>query len=101
MKKIQANPKKKSDGKPGFGAHATTAMFIGLCGTFIGAYIGKAIPREGSDVMPILVALIAAAVMAVFEFLIQKKNMQVLENFSLAASMLVAMAAAVVFQLFL
>jgi hypothetical protein len=33
--------------------------------------------------------------MAVFEFLIQKKNYLVLENFSLAASMLVAMTAAV------
>ena len=45
------------------------------------------------------VAVVSAIVMAVFEFLIQKKDMKVLENFSLAASMLVAMAAAVVFQL--
>ena len=81
--------------KPGFGAHATTAMFIGLCGTFIGAYVGKAIPREGSDVMPLVVAIMAAAAMAVFEFFIQKKGKAVLENFSLAASMLIAMAAAV------
>jgi hypothetical protein len=93
--KIQKAPKKEDNGKPGFGAHATTAMFVGLCATYIGAYIGKAIPREGSDIMPILVALIAAAVMAVFEFFIQKKKVAVLENFSLAASMLVAMAAAV------
>ena len=34
-----------------------------------------------------------------FEFLIQKKNMKALENFSLAASMLVAMAVAVVFKM--
>ena len=95
LKKVQSNPKKKSDGKPGFGAHATTAMFIGLCGTFIGAYIGKAIPREGSDIMPLLVAMVAAAVMAVFEYFIQKKGKVVLENFSLAASMLIAMAGAV------
>ena len=33
--------------------------------------------------------------MAIFEYLIQKKDMKVLENFSLAASMLVAMAGAV------
>ena len=92
--------KEKKDGKPGFGAHATTAMFIGLCGTFIGAYVGKAIPRENSDIMPLLVALIAAAAMAVFEYLIQKKNMTVLENFSLAASMLVGMAGAVLIGLF-
>ena len=46
--------------------------------------------------MPLIVAGIAAACMAVFEFLIQKKKLLVLENFSLAASMLIAMAAAVV-----
>ena len=74
-------------------------MFIGLCGTFIGAYVGKAIPREGSDIMPLLVALMAAAAMAVFEFFIQKKGKAVLENFSLAASMLIAMAGAVLIGL--
>lgn len=103
LKKIQKSPKKeKAEGekkKPGFGAYATTAMFIGLCGTFIGAYVGKAIPREGSDVMPLLVALMAAAAMAVFEFFIQKKGKAFLENFSLAASMLIAMAGAVLLGL--
>ena len=77
LKKLQKAPKKEENGekkKPGFGAHATTAMFIGLCGTFIGAYVGKAIPREGSDVMPLLVALMAAAAMSVFEFFIQNLN---------------------------
>ena len=101
LKKIQSNPKKKSDGKPGFGAHATTAMFVGLCATYIGSYIGQAIPREGSDVMPLIVALVAAAAMAVFEYFIQKKGKAVLENFSLAASMLIAMAAAVLFGMIL
>lgn len=102
LKKLQRAPKKAENGenkKPGFGAHATTAMFIGLCGTFVGSYVGKAIPREGSDVMPLLVALMAAAVMAVFEFFIQKKGKAVLENFSLAASMLIAMAGAVLIGL--
>lgn len=97
--KIQKAPKKESNGKPGFGAHATTAMFVGLCAAYIGSYVGKAIPREGADVMPIIVALISALCMAVFEFFIQKKGKTVLENFSLAASMLFAMAAAVVIQL--
>ena len=102
LKKLQKAPKKEETGekkKPGFGAHATTAMFIGLCGTFVGSYVGKAIPREGSDVMPLLVALMAAAAMAVFEFFIQKKGKSVLENFSLAASMLIAMAGAVLIGL--
>jgi len=103
MGKLKAKPKgEKSEGsKPGFGAHATTAMFVGLCATYIGSYVGKAIPREGSDFMPLIVALVAGAAMAVFEFLIQKKGKAVLENFSLAASMLVAMAAAVVIGMFI
>ena len=95
LKKIQSQPKKESTEKPGFGAHATTAMFVGLCAAYIGSYIGKVIPREGSDVMPLLVAVVAAAAMAVFEYLIQKKGKAGLENFSLAASMLIAMVAAV------
>ena len=49
--------------------------------------------------MPLFTAIVAAIVMAVFEFLIQKKDMKVLDNFSLAASMLIAMAAAVLIQL--
>ena len=97
LNKIRKAPKKEKSNKPGFGAQATTAMFIGLCGAYIGAYIGKAIPREGSDIMPLLVAIVAGIVMAFFEFLIQKKGKLALENFSLAASMLIAMAAAVGF----
>ena len=101
--KISAKPKKEKkegeENKPGFGAHATTAMFVGLCAAYIGSYVGKAVPREGSDYMPLFTAAVAAVMMAIFEFLIQKKNMKVLENFSLAASMLAAMAAAVVLQL--
>lgn len=103
LNKLSAKPKKekKEEGqkKPGFGAHATTAMFVGLCAAYIGSYVGDAIPREGFDYMPLFTAVVAAIVMAVFEFLIQKKEMKVLENFSLAASMLFAMAVAVVFQI--
>ena len=93
MKKLKTNPKKESSGAPGFGAHATTAMFVGLCATFVGSYVGKAVH---SDVMPLIVALIAGGVMGVFEYFIQKKGKAALENFSLAASMLIAMASAVV-----
>lgn len=98
--KIQKAPKRENSGKPGFGAHATTAMFVGLCAAYIGSYIGKAIPRDGQDLMPLIVAVIAAAVMSVFEYFIQKKGKTALENFSLAASMLVAMAAAVFIKMF-
>lgn len=98
-KKVEENKEEEASKKPGFGAYATTAMFVGLCAAYIGSYIGKAVPRKGSDVMPLIVAVIAAACMGVFEYFIQKKNVKVLENFSLAASMLIAMAAAVVIQI--
>ena len=105
MTKLQAKPKKESTGesKPGFGAHATTAMFVGLCAAYIGSYVGRVFPSAGEyyDIMPLFTAGVAAAIMAVFEYLIEQKNMTVLENFSLALSMLVAMAAAVVFKMFI
>lgn len=102
LTKVRSKPKKENtSNKPGFGAHATTAMFVGLCAAYIGAYIGKAVPRAGSDIMPLLVAIMAAIVMAVFEYFIQKKGKLALENFSLAASMLIAMAAAVLINLVL
>ena len=96
--KLKAKPKKESSGKPGFGAHATTAMFVGLCATFVGSYVGKAVHE---DIMPLIVAIVAGIVMAVFEYFIQKKGKAALENFSLAASMLIAMAFAVVFGMIL
>lgn len=105
MKKITKAPKKEKSGKPSFGAHATTAMFVGLCGAFIGAYIGEAVVGKvvknviQRDVIPILVAMIAAAVMGVFEYFVQKKGKKVLENFSLAVSMLVAMIGAALLKM--
>ena len=92
MRKLKAKPKKESTGKPGFGAHATTALFVGLCATFVGSYVGRAVH---ADWMPLAVALIAGGVMGILEYLTHKKGMVWLENFSLAASMLAAMAAAV------
>ena len=98
MKRLKAKPKKESTGKPGFGAHATTALFVGLCATFVGSYVGRAFH---ADWLPLAVAVIAGAVMGLFEYLIHKKGMRWLENFSLAASMLAAMAAAVVLGLWM
>ncbi len=91
--------KEEGEKKPGFGAYATTAMFVGLCAAYIGSYVGKAIPRENFDVMPLIVAIIAALCMSIFEYFIQKKGKKILENFSLAASMLIAMAAAVLIEM--
>ena len=99
--RLKAKPReeKTENSRPGFGAHATTAMFVGLCATFVGSYVGKAFPRTDSDWMPLFVAVMAGCAMGVFEYLIQKKGKASLENFSLAASMLFAMAAAVVIQI--
>ena len=53
-------------------------MFVGLCGAYIGAYIGEAITGRSTDAglvrdfMPLVVAVIAAAAMAVFEYFIKK-----------------------------
>lgn len=106
LKKLQKAPKKESSGKPGFGEYATTAMFVGLCGAYISAYIGEAISGKMvknvgyvKDSMPIVVALIAAAAMAVFEYFIRKKGKAALENYSIAGSMLIAMAGAVLINL--
>ncbi len=96
--KPKAEPVEGEEAKPGFGAHATTAMFVGLCATFVGSYVGKAVH---SDIMPLIVAIVAGAVMGVFEYFIQKKGKAALENFSLAASMLIAMASAVVIGMFI
>ncbi len=97
--RVQKAPKKEAKGKPGFGAHATTAMFVGLCAAYIGAYIGKAALREGSDPLPLIISMVAAFSMAIFEYFIRKKGKVVLENFSLAASMLIAMASAVILMM--
>lgn len=83
--------------KPGFGAYATIAMFIGLCSAYIGSYVGSFVAY--GDYMPLFVAVISALVMAVFEYLATKKGLSVLDNFSVAVSMLCGMIAAVVINL--
>lgn len=95
--RIQKAPKKDGSGRPGFGDHATTCMFVGLCGAYIGSYVGTF--TSSGNYIPLLVAGISAAAMAVFEYFINKKGAAVLENFSLAVSMLAGMAAAVLLSL--
>lgn len=78
--------------KKSFGDWAMIAMFVGMCSAYIGSYVGQA---AQANWLPLLTALAAAAVMALCEVLERKCRMAWLENFDLAASMLVAMAAAV------
>ena len=82
----------QAQGKKSFGDWAMIAMFVGMCAAYIGSYVGSA--AQGSF-LPLFTALTAAAAMAVCEWLERRKNLRWLENFDLAASMLIAMAAAV------
>lgn len=88
-KTLEDNGEKKAS----FGNWAMVAMFVGMCATYVGSYVGGA---AHGNWLPLFTALAAAAGMAVCEFLERKKNLRVLESFDLAASMLLAMAAAVV-----
>lgn len=92
-KKTDENGEKK----PSFAGWAMTAMFIGLCATFVGSYVGKFFVK--GDVLSISTALFSALVMAVFQFLIKKKGYAKLENFSLALSMLFGMCFAVLLNM--
>lgn len=78
----------------GIGDIAMTAMFIGLVSAYVGSYIGTFVSGSG-DWLPIAVAVVAGAVMAVFIYLAEKKNLGWLESFSIAGSMIAGMAAAV------
>ncbi|MCK9190473.1 MAG: DUF5058 family protein [Sphaerochaetaceae bacterium] len=94
---------KKNDGSvkkhgPSFSSIAMVAMFIALCSAFIGNYVADFIVY-GAEV-PILTAIVSAIVMAIFEYLIKKKGHKGLESFSLALSMVIAMAASVGFAQF-
>ena len=102
--------KEKKDKKKsvfdGFGDRAMTAMFVGLVSCYIGSYIGDFVSSEGlfsfkGDLIPILVAIVSAAVMAIFIYLKEKKNQKWVDSFSIAGSMLVAMAGAVLFGMVL
>ncbi len=84
--------------KMNFGDWAMIAMFVGMCAAYIGSYIGQA---AQSTFLPLLTAIAAAACMALCEVLERKLAWRWLENFDLAASMLVAMAFAVCINPFL
>jgi len=91
-KKLGGKPNTAGSGKKSFGDWAMIAMFVGMCAAYIGSYAGEA--AQGAY-LPLATALIAAAAMALCEALERKAGMRWLENFDLAASMLVAMGAAV------
>ncbi len=88
----------------GFGDVAMTAMFIGLVSAYMGSYIGGFVSGNGlftfsGDWTPIAVAAVSALVMAGFVYLAEQKKKAWVESFSVAGSMIVGMAAAVVIGL--
>ncbi len=90
---IQKASKKNGSSGPGFGDKAMTAMFVGLVCAYIGSYIGTF--SSTGEYMQLIVLVISALAMAGFLWLVEKKNIRWLESFSMAGSMLIAMAAAV------
>lgn len=84
-------PKKRSN----IGNIAMVAMFIGLCTAYISSYIG-AFANDFNNFLPLLTALVAAAVMFVFTALAKNPRFKWVENFDVALSMLIAMACAVI-----
>jgi len=82
----------------GFGDTAMTAMFIGLVSCYIGNYISNCI--SGSPI-PLLVAIVGGLAMAGFLYLKEKKHQEWVDSFSVAGSMMIAMASAVLFGMIL
>ena len=85
----------------GFGDLAMKAMFIGLISAYIGSYIGGFVSLPTHDYMPLIVMAVSAAAMGVFLYFVEKKKLTWLDNFSMAGSMLISMAAAVIIGLFI
>ena len=83
-----------------FSDKGMTSMFIGMVSAYLGSYIGRFVSGEGvfkfsGTWLPLAVALVACAVMAVFMWIRDKKNAAWIDSFAIAGSMLIAMAAAV------
>ncbi|MBE6948576.1 MAG: DUF5058 family protein [Ruminococcaceae bacterium] len=103
-KKYSSKLQKKSGSSGGrsFGDTAMTAMFIGLITAYIGSYVGQLVQvQSGSLVitgqyLQLVTLAFSALAMAVFVYFAENKKMAWLDNFSIAGSMLVGMAASVV-----
>ncbi len=103
-KKLLKSSSEKKSGR-NFGDSAMTAMFIGLITAYTGSYIAQLIQvQEGGLVitgqyLQLVTFGFAALAMAVFTWFAEKKHLTWLDNFSIAGSMLVGMAAAVLCNL--
>ena len=96
LQRLQRPGGEKKKG-PGFGDAAMSAMFIGLVSAYIGSYVGTF--TSTGDYMPLFVLFVSALSMAGFLYLIEKRKVKWLESFSVAGSMLIAMAMAVLLNM--
>ena len=95
-----AGQEKKKSALAGFGDIAMTAMFIGLVSAYLGSYIGGFVSGEGlfrfaGSWLPLAVALVGAASMRLFLWARERFDAGWLDSFSIAGSMLIAMASAI------
>lgn len=81
------------------------AMFLGLVATYVGdavSQIRTMTLKDGSirtpNILPLLAVLVAVLSMHLFTWLIEKKNVKWLENFSFSFAMVLGMIAAVLGQ---
>ncbi len=99
-KVTETQPGKKKAGLAAFGDPAMTAMFIGLVSAYIASYIGTIVSGNGrftftGSWLPLAVAAISGLAMAVFIRIRETKKAEWIDSFSVAGSMLIAMAAAI------
>lgn len=97
-KTSKINKPKTENGKKGFADWAMVALFIGMCSAFVGSYVANCfVAPKGKTptVVPIITALIAGIAMGILEFIRKRFDIKWLDSFSLAFSMLLAMAGAV------
>ena len=95
MKKIQSGVVNLKQKDEKWGDIFMTSLFLGMISAFLGMVFADI--RKGlAGFIPIFVLLVSAALMAVCGLLIKKKNMQWLETYAMAISMIGAMIFAVV-----
>lgn len=95
MKKIQSGMVSLKQKDEKWGDIFMTSLFLGMISAFLGMVFADI--RKGiAGFVPIFVLLVSALLMAVCGLLIKKKNMQWLETYAMAISMIGAMVFAVV-----
>ena len=95
MKKIQSGMVNLKQKDEKWGDIFMTSLFLGMISAFLGMVFADI--RKGiAGFIPIFVLLVSALLMAVCGLLIKKKNMQWLETYAMAISMIGAMVFAVV-----